>query len=507
MRFISLLGIFLAFPALNCAAGAVHDGLVRHKLGKGTVRKTPLLAAFTGHPQLPTLQQILGMHPTQSTLLSIDNIQGDILVGMKKQKERFVFFHVNNAAEFKSVLKAYTPTNITSASTLVSPASDQPLAFVNIAFSHTGLSTLDINDNLGDSNFVSGQFAGASRLGDDTATWEPTFKGTDIHGVFLIGTDKDEYLETYTGDLKTLFGSSWSVSLTLDAAARPGAEAGHEHFGFLDGISNPAVVGFNNPLPGQTSVPPGIILTGNTGDRTNRPAWAKDGSFMVFRKLKQLVPEFNKWTLDNAIQNRAGNLTIQEGAEFLSARMIGRWKSGAPIDVAPEADDPALGADPNRNNNFDYAHPGSSLASDQTNCPFSAHLRKVNPRADQGNTNTVNHAIRAGTPYGPEVSDDEANSNSTQTDRGLAFVMYQSNIANGFRFQQVNWANTADFPAGKNVTPGIEPIIGQGSPRVASGLDPLDSTKTYTLPNFVVSNGGEYFFVPSISAITDKIAA
>ena len=204
-------------------------------------------------------------------------------------------------------------------------------------------------------------------------------------------------------------------------------------------------------------------MTGNAGDSTKRPLWTKDGSFMVFRKLKQLVPEFNKWTLDNAIQNKSGNLTVEEGAEYIGARIIGRWKSGAPVDLAPEADDPALGADPNRNNNFDYRHAGSSLATDQSHCPFSAHLRKVNPRADLGDTNTINHAMRAGTPYGPEVTDAEASSNTTQTDRGLAFgassgssnntpytdtqvseVMYQSNIGNGFAFQQVVWANTAE---------------------------------------------------------------
>lgn len=142
---------------------------------------------------------------------------------------------------------------------------------------------------------------------------------------------------------------------------------------------------------------------------------------MAFRKLHQLVPEFRKWTLDNAIQNTAGNLTVQEGADFLGARMFGRWKSGAPIDLTPQVDDPALGADPQRNNNFDFSHPGSSLSTDESFCPFAAHIRKTNPRADLGDTNTVNHAIRSSTPYGPEVTDAESSSNTTTVDRGLAF--------------------------------------------------------------------------------------
>ncbi|KAI0701290.1 hypothetical protein BC835DRAFT_236693 [Cytidiella melzeri] len=503
----NLLALALALFTFAAPAVGAHVP-AQNDLAKRTTRTTPLLATFPGQGLLPTLLDILTLNATNGTFLPIQNIQGDILVGMKKQIERFVFFHINDATSFKSALKTYAPANITSTATLLSPASEQPLAFVNIAFSQTGLTALGITDNLGDTQFASGQFADAASLGDDTAQWESAFKGTDVHGVFLIGSDQTSYITSYTNDLNTIFGSSYSVKYTQDSAARPGSEAGHEHFGFLDGISNPAVIGFNNePLPGQTLVLPGIILTGRLGDTTFRPSWAKDGSFLAFRKLKQLVPEFNKYTLDNAIQNSAGTLTVQEGAEFLGARMVGRWKSGAPIDITPEVDNPTLGADPQQNNKFDYTHLGSSLISDQTWCPFAAHIRKTNPRADLADLNTINHAIRAGTPYGPEVTAAEANSNTTEIDRGLAFVIYQSDIANGFRFQQVAWANTAAFPPLKNVSAGIEPIIGQGSPRTADGLDPNDQSKTYTLPSFVISNGGEYFFSPSISAITETIAA
>jgi hypothetical protein len=98
-------------------------------------------------------------------------------------------------------------------------------------------------------------------------------------------------------------------------------------FGYLDGISNPAVEGFQSPLPGQAVVPTGEILVGENGDAgiDNRPSWAKDGSFLVFRQLQQLVPEFNKFLTDNPI--RAPALTPKQGSELLGARMIGRWKS------------------------------------------------------------------------------------------------------------------------------------------------------------------------------------
>lgn len=99
-------------------------------------------------------------------------------------------------------------------------------------------------------------------------------------------------------------------------------------FGYLDGISQPAVVGFTlKPVPGQQIIDPGVILAGNDGDTLggSRPGWAKDGSFLVFRQLKQLVPEFNKFLTDNA--PTVSGLTKAQSAELLGARMMGRWKS------------------------------------------------------------------------------------------------------------------------------------------------------------------------------------
>ena len=200
-------------------------------------------------------------------------------------------------------------------------------------------------------------------------------------------------------------GVSWPLTPSLD-------------FGFLDGISQPAVAGWSiNALPGQAIVPNGVILTGRVGDTELRPAWALDGTFMAFRYFQQYVPEFNKWTLDNAVQNTANNLTVQQAADFTGARMFGRWKSGAPIDISPEADNPSLGSDPQRNNNFNF---GDTLL-DETRCPFGAHIRKTNPRLDLPALSVLNHAIRASIPYGPEVSSAEASSNKTSQDRGLLF--------------------------------------------------------------------------------------
>ena len=119
--------------------------------------------------------------------------------------------------------------------------------------------------------------------------------------------------------------------LKVSGKVRPGDQKGHEHFGYMDGISSPAVNGIVSPLPGQQVVNPGVLLLGQPGDSlsASRPAWAKNGSILVYRHLDQLVPEFDEFKRKNALFPL--QLGIEKGAELLGARLFGRWKSGKPI--------------------------------------------------------------------------------------------------------------------------------------------------------------------------------
>ena len=103
------------------------------------------------------------------------------------------------------------------------------------------------------------------------------------------------------------------------------------------------------------------------------------------------------------------------------------------MDLAPLKDDPALAANPKMNNNFTYAVEGNTQTQDR--CPFAAHTRKTNPRADfkDPKLSTENsRMIRRGCPFGPELTPEEEANKRTQFGRGLMFVAYQSNITNGF---------------------------------------------------------------------------
>ena len=98
-----------------------------------------------------------------------------------------------------------------------------------------------------------------------------------------------------------------------------------DSFGFLDGVSQPAVQGVDKKTNrGQETIRQGIVLLGRDGDNVQRPSWALDGSFLSFRYLSQLVPEFNRFLEANPVPG----LPPKQGSELLGARLVGRWKSG-----------------------------------------------------------------------------------------------------------------------------------------------------------------------------------
>jgi Dyp-type peroxidase family len=225
---------------------------------------------------------------------------------------------------------------------------------------------------------------------------------------------------------------------------------------------------------------------------------------MVFRRLEQRVPEFRRF-----VAAQAARLGIYP--ELLAARMVGRWPSGAPLELAPLEDNPALGANERRNNKFDYG--GDPF---QRACPYAAHIRKANPRDDPpgGRAETLTHRIiRAGIAFGPEVAAGETH---TVNSRGLMFVCYQASIERQFEFIQRGYADNPDFVGGKRrpdddspVVPGFDPIIGQAPGGGARAIDepvpnyPTGNRRsTLDMPEqFVIMTASGYFFMPSLGAL------
>ncbi|KAL0565457.1 dye-decolorizing heme-containing peroxidase [Marasmius crinis-equi] len=415
---------------------------------KVKLTRDPAAADLNNQLPLPELQDAkIGARDVK---LNTDEIQGLTMVGMRFMMETFLFFNVTDAHNFKLKLGSEFHPRVTTATQLIDPTNQAPIA-VNIAFSQKGLNTIEVNDDLGDPNFKKGQAEDAVVLGDPgTVNWrEPYQKG--VHGVIQIASKEMDKITAEIETIKGIFGSSFQEVYRLNAEARPGPNMGHEHFGWVDGIAQPAIEGWDTEK--TTFVPPGIILVGEEGDTVQRPAWAKSGSFLCWRQLSQLVPEFSKYLNDTAPP--VEGLSEDEARHLFGSRMVGQWKSGAPIDLAPLKDDLALGADPQRRNNFTFDHPeipGFDLFKNQTICPFSSHILRSRPRAFFKPEHPTSHFMRGGLPYGPEVTSEEAaaikSSDEPILERGMAFAAYQSNLANGFIFVQQSLVDNPEAPPG-----------------------------------------------------------
>ncbi|RYC54895.1 hypothetical protein CHU98_g11314 [Xylaria longipes] len=448
--------------------------------------------------------------------LNLDNVQGDILEGLAKKNQTFFFFSIkaNQASRFRDDLARLIPSITTTTQArafhdAIKKAKNENSCEliknhgINIAFSYKGLLALGIEDDLGDAVFKNGMFADIKNLRDDLKEWAENFK-KDIHGVILVTANSEDDLGEALHNIKRKFSVGHTLATIEEVTHLSGDTrlAGREHFGFKDGVSQPVVEGVGAAtVKGETPIRQGVVLLGREGD-IKRPDWAQDGSFLAFRYLEQLVPEF-----DTFLEARASEMKLLQtpggptGAELLGARLVGRWKSGVPIILAPSKDDPTATI----SNDFKFD------SQDQVKCPFAAHIRKSNPRSDVDDKSAEKHRIiRRGIPFGPEVSAKEISDKKTAKDleRGLLFACYQSNLGNGFQFIQKAWANNPDFPFKNPIIPGIDPIIGVAQPgmkRQMVGANPQKPNETFELDQkWVIPRGGEYFFSPSLSALKSK---
>jgi Dyp-type peroxidase family len=268
-----------------------------------------------------------------------------------------------------------------------------------------------------------------------------------------------------------------------------------EAFGYKDGISHPAIEGSGVPGTNSEEVPlkPGEFILGYPDEMGMTPppptpaVLGRNGSFVVLRKLHQRVGAFRQF-----LQANAKN---PEAQELLAAKMMGRWRSGAPLALSPERDNPELGADSKRNNDFGF-YDDDKLGF---KTPPGSHIRRMNPRdaiKESGTSVRIRRMIRRGTSYGPELPEGVLEDDGA--DRGLIFVFIGSDIRRQFEFVQATWMNDAEFIGG---TTQVDPIAGVPKTGDLSIPQRPIRKRVSGIPQFVVTKGGEYCFMPSLSAL------
>ena len=184
---------------------------------------------------------------------------------------------------------------------------------------------------------------------------------------------------------------------SLDLDGFPPFDYAHEHFGYRDRLSEPQIEGSGiEPTPGSGApLKAGEFILGQvdeSGEVVPLPTpeiLSRNGTFMAYRRLQEHVGAFRDFLREH------GGPTI-EGQELIAAKLMGCWRSGAPLILAPEKDDPTLGADYQRNNNFKY----SQMDPQGYAVPLGAHIRRMNPRDTTPNIQR-RRMIRRGATYGP----------------------------------------------------------------------------------------------------------
>ncbi|MCO8274955.1 Dyp-type peroxidase [Actinoplanes sp. TRM 88003] len=334
---------------------------------------------------------------------------------------------------------------------------------------------------------------------NDPLNWEVGGRGPTVDALLTIAA----------GDEQTLTDA---VRRELDGAAAEGLKelhtqvgvvhrdpVGHhriEHFGFADGISQPAVRGFpdSEALFGSPVIAAGEFIVGCPGERRPpswkpkpaAPKWMRGGSFQVYRRLVQDVPGW--W--DHMAELAAPGETPQDAA----ARALGRRLDGKPL-AKPDA---ARGEE----NDFDFTDD-----PDGTKTPHYAHIRKVNPREDVVFRDRNHKMLRRGLPFGPLYDPEKP----TDEPRGIIFNSYLTSIEEQFEFVQRRWANYARFPSETleqygRLTPtdpprvdGLDPVLGDSAEDAGKRLA-APIAKNIPKPaygGFVTTTGSVYAFAPS----------
>ena len=368
-----------------------------------------------------------------------------------------------------------------------------------VALTYQGLRALGVPQDSLDSfapEFQQGMAARAEELGDvaenSPANWEQPLGTPDVHAVLSTIAPDAARLETVTAQARESAHDLAGVSVIWrqDFYQLP---TEREQFGFRDGIGNPAIEGSGIPgsNPQEAPIKAGEFILGypdETGSLPPMPqpeALGRNGSYVVFQKFHTRVAAFRQYLRANTAS------PVEE--ELLAAKMMGRWRSGAPLALSSERDDPALGADPQRNNDFLYTDDPRGLK-----CPFGAHVRRTNPRDSEilGEAR-LHRLLRRGTTYGPLLPDGVLEDDGA--DRGIIFVFAGSHLKRQFEFVKTEWINEGNF-----IGLGAEqdPILGTNT---ESGMFTIPTEpirqRLKGLPQFVVNRGGEYCFAPGLRAL------
>jgi len=371
---------------------------------------------------------------------------------------------------------------------------------VTVAFTWNGLRALGVDEALlatFPGEFRQGMAARAETLGDTGMNhpdnWVDKTASPDLHAIVILFARNEEERERCQAEHDKLLARCEGVERlsALELQAIPPFTHAHDHFGYRDRLSQPVIEGSGEePTPGSGApLKAGEFILGypdGDGASANLPQpeiLSRNGSFMAYRRLQEHVGSFRDFLRANGSR--------PEERELVAAKLMGRWRSGAPLVLSPDKDDPELGADPQRNNNFNY----KQMDPHGYAAPLGSHIRRMNPRDTAVNMNR-RRMIRRGATYGPPLPEGAPEDGK---ERGIAAFVICASLIRQFEFAQNVWVNDKNFHELGNER---DPIIGNQDGTLEFKIPKRPIRKKITgLPAFTTVRGGAYFFLPGLKAL------
>jgi Dyp-type peroxidase family len=431
-------------------------------------------------------------------MLEFDDIQHILLTRAPALTGRYEFLSFRSPGGGRAWLAAILDKVHSAAAMRASINKDK--RWVTVAFTWNGLRALDVAEPplaTFPEEFRQGMAARAQILGDAGANhpnnWVGGLAGADLHAVVILFARDVAERERSRAEHEKLVARCEGVDLlsSLDLEATPPLDYAHDHFGYRDRLSQPVIEGSGEkPTPGSGKpLKAGEFILGYP-DENGPPAHepqpellSRNGSFMAYRRLEEHVGAFRDFLKEHG--------QTPEEQELVAAKLMGRWRSGAPLVLAPDKDDLALGADPLRNNNFNFKHQDPLGYA----VPLGAHIRRMNPRDTGANMNR-RRMIRRGATYGPPLPEGAPEDG---TERGIAAFVICASLVRQFEFAQNVWVNDRNFHELGNER---DPIIGNQDGTLEYKIPRRPIRKRISgLPAFTTVRGGAYFFLPGLKAL------
>jgi deferrochelatase/peroxidase EfeB len=439
--------------------------------------------------------------PVPDEKLELDDLQHFLLTRTPALAARYEFLSFLEPAAGRGWLAGLID-KVGTASTVGSESPDS--RWVSLAFTWNGLRALGLDEAALASfpeEFRQGMAARAHVLGLTGANHPDRWQGhwanelghPAVHAIVVLFArdiaERDRSVEAHARYLATFAGVKLLSS--LDLQANPPFDEPHEHFGYRDRLSIIPIAGSGQPLqPGSgPAIAAGEFFLGYVDESGVQPSTptpevlSRNGSYLAYLSMQQHVGAFREFLRSHA--DTPGE------QELLAAKLMGRWRSGAPLVLAPTNDDRELANDMQRTNDFNYGQ----MDPHGYACPVGAHIRRVNPRDTVPNIQR-HRMIRRGSTYGPPLPEDAPEDG---VERGIASFLGCASLIRQFELAMNVWTNDPKFMGLDNER---DPIIGthDGTFDMTIPARPIRK-KIEGLPAFTTVRSGAYFFLPGIRAL------